>query len=151
DIYDPGLHPQSFVFWDAPFITWLETQGYGVDYCTDLDIHADTASLGNYRLLLSVGHDEYWSEPMRSNIEGFIASGGNVAFFSANTCWWRVQIVDGDTAMICNKDPNGDQWWNGSPPHPENSVTGVSYRNGGGWWSSRRDQVGYTIQFSGHW
>ncbi|MBA2806490.1 hypothetical protein E0500_003215 [Streptomyces sp. KM273126] len=149
DYYDQSLYPATFVYWDAPFIAWLEAQGYGVDYCTDLDIHVDPALLHNYRLLLSVGHDEYWSEPMRSNVEEFIASGGNVAFFSGNTCWSRVFLVDGDTAMV--KPFDGPLWWNGSPPAPENSMTGVSYRNGGGWYSGKRDQVGYTIQFADHW
>jgi hypothetical protein len=29
---------QTFVHWDVPFISWLEGNGYRVDYCTDLDI-----------------------------------------------------------------------------------------------------------------
>jgi hypothetical protein len=100
DFYDASLHPQTFLYWDAPFISWLESRGYLLEYATDLDIHADPSLLGNYRLLLSVGHDEYWSEPMRSNVESFVSSGGNVAFFSGNTCWWRVHLVDNDTAMV---------------------------------------------------
>ena len=35
--------------------------------------------------MLSVGHDEYWSWEMRDAVEGFVAAGGNVAFFSGNT------------------------------------------------------------------
>ncbi|HEV2370592.1 MAG TPA: N,N-dimethylformamidase beta subunit family domain-containing protein [Streptosporangiaceae bacterium] len=154
DLYDPSLHPQTFPFWDAPFISWLEGRGAPIEYCTDLDIHSDQGLLPNYRLLLSVGHDEYWSAPMRSNIESFIASGGNVAFFSGNTCWWRVHLVDNDTAMVCAKDTacsGPDLWWSGLAGDPENSVTGVSYRNGGGWWGSKRAQTGYAVQFSGHW
>ncbi len=152
DCYDSSLHPATFVYWDAPFIAWLEER-YSVDYCTDLDIHADAALLGNYRLLLSVGHDEYWSEPLRSHIEEFIASGGNVAFFSGNVCYWRVHIVDGYTSMICSKSPPTDLWWSGVPAVPENSVTGVSWRNGGGWYvcDPPRPQIGYTVQFTGHW
>jgi hypothetical protein len=153
DPYDPNSHPQSFSYWDAPFVSWLESQGFAVDYCTDLDIHVDGTLPKNYRLLLSVGHDEYWSEPMRSNIESFIASGGNVAYFSGNTCWWRVHLVNADTAMVCLKGVSqaDDQWWNGLAQQPENTVTGVSYRNAGGWWGTKRSQVGYTIQFSDHW
>jgi hypothetical protein len=153
DPYDASTQPTTFSYWDEPFVEWLESQGYAVDYCTDLDIHADPALLTGYRLLLSVGHDEYWSAPMRANIEAFIASGGNVAYFSGNTCWWRVHLVDNDTAMVCLKGLTGadDQWWNGLPMQPENTVTGVSYRNGGGWWGSQRQVVGYTIQFPDHW
>ena len=153
DPYDPSTQPTTFSYWDEPFVAWLEEQGYVVDYCTDLDIHADHALLTGYRLLLSVGHDEYWSASMRANIESFIASGGNVAYFSGNACWWRVHLVDGDTAMVCFKGVPGadDQWWNGLPMQPENTVTGVSYRNAGGWWGSQRQVLGYTIQSPEHW
>jgi hypothetical protein len=153
DPYDPNSHPQSFSYWDAPFIAWLESVGYAVDYCTDWDIHRDWQFLHKYRLLLSVGHDEYWSQEMRSNIESFLACGGNVAFLSGNTCWWRVHFVDNDTAMVCLKGIVGadDQWWNGFAKNPENSVTGVSYRNAGGWWGSKRERVPYQLQNTDNW
>jgi hypothetical protein len=125
-----------------------------VEYCTDLDIHSDPGLLPNYRLLLSVGHDEYWSQPLRSNVEAFVSSGGNIAFLSGDTCWWRVHLVDNDTAMVClkgNETGGDDQWWNGLPLNPENALTCVSYRNGGGWWPDKRDQIGYTVQFCDHW
>src|ERR1700756_5764363 len=58
-----------FSHWDSPFISWLESNGYNVDYCTDLDIHQNESGfLQNYNLLLSVGHDEYWSRDMRWNV-----------------------------------------------------------------------------------
>lgn len=46
--------------------------------------------------MLSVGHDEYWSAAMRDNLEKYIADGGNVAFFSGNTCCWQVRSEDND-------------------------------------------------------
>src|SRR5262249_47290445 len=94
----PGGGP-SEVF-DTSLIAWLETRGYGplVEYCTDLDLHQDKTGtlLNSYKLLLVVGHSEYWSWEMRRNVERFICNGGNVAFLSSNTCWWRIHFVDGD-------------------------------------------------------
>ncbi|MEP6573370.1 MAG: N,N-dimethylformamidase beta subunit family domain-containing protein [Gemmatimonadota bacterium] len=151
DVYDGGSARQTFAHWDAPFIRWLEAEGYAVEYCTDLDLHQDTgAFLNAYRLLLSVGHDEYWSTELRSRVETFIGNGGNVAFFSGNTCWWRVHLVDNDTAFTCTKQPGPgfDQWF---ATRPENSLTGVSYRNAGGWWSGPRESLGYTVQYATHW
>jgi hypothetical protein len=150
DAYDGSSPRQTFAHWDVPFISWLEANSYKVDYCTDLDIHEnENYFLSKYRLLLSVGHDEYWSEPMRNNIESFISAGGNVAFFSGNTCWWRVHLEDNNTAIRCDKTAvTGDQWFNFNP---ENKLTGVSYRNGSGWWDGGREAVGYQVQYAAHW
>jgi hypothetical protein len=150
DPNDDSSPRQTYGHWDAPFIAWLEGNGYPVDYCTDLDIDADNSGnmLGAYRLLLSVGHDEYWTTRMRDHVERFIGNGGNVAFFSGNTCWWQITFDNPTTIRRTN------YWYEPNPgPHrPENSLTGVSYRNAGGNWNAdRRPSVGYTIQHSDHW
>jgi hypothetical protein len=155
DVYANSSPRETFQHWDAPFISWLERNGYAVDYCTDLDIHENRGNfLASYSLLLSVGQDEYWSAEMRQNVEDFIRNGGNVAFFSANTCWWRVSVVDGNSAISCDKSVHGghelpfDQWYRFNP---ENKLTGVSYRNGDGCWTGEREAVGYTVQYCKHW
>ncbi len=71
--------------WEEPFLAWAERNGYGIDVITNADLEEHPTIVDRYRLLLSVGHDEYWSGPMRDTVEGFIARGGNVAFFSGNT------------------------------------------------------------------
>jgi hypothetical protein len=147
DPFDPTPR-QTFAHWDAPFIAWLEENGYRVEYCTDVDIHhdADLELLGRYRLLLSVGHDEYWSDPMRDNVERFIREGGNVAFFGGNTCWWQISFDNEFTFRRVGI------WSDPAVSRPENTLTGVSYRNGG-----ERDfdnnpvPVGYRVQFANHW
>ncbi len=154
DFHAPRSRRQCFAHWDAPFIAWLEGRGYAVDYCTDLDLHQDASVMNGYRLLLSVGHDEYWSDELRAAIEGHIATGGNVAFFSGNIAGWCVHFVDDDTAMVCAKlppeprDPRSDQW---QQLNPENGVTGVSFYDGGGWWDGKRERMGYRLQHAGHW
>jgi len=91
---------------------------------------------------------------MRRNVEAFVRrAGGNVAFFSGNICWWRVHLVDDNTAFACDKavayaGQKKDQWfWS----DPENQLTGVSHRNGGGQWWGERESLGYTVQHSDHW
>jgi hypothetical protein len=66
DPFDPTPR-QTFVHWDAPFVAWLERNGYRVGYCTDLDLHRDPGLLDRHRLLVSAGHDEYWSDAMREH------------------------------------------------------------------------------------
>src|SRR6266404_1525225 len=152
DLWNPGPPQtnsprQTFAHWDAKFIAWMERNGYQAEYCTDLDLHEDSgAFLSSYGLLLSVGHDEYWTQQMRDNVAAFIQGGGNVAFFSGNTCWKRIDFVDaGNTQFYI-----GGYWWQLNKP--ENPLIGVSYRNGGGQWDGPRPRgLGYTVQNDHSW
>lgn len=144
DPYDPSPR-QTFQHWDARFVAWLERAGYQADYCTDIDLHRDGLDqLSPYRLLVSVGHDEYWSDAMRAALDTFVAAGGNAAFFSGNTCWWRVVFHD-DIRF------SRVQYWH-ETGRPENTSIGVSFRNGGE--RDRNDHpipVGYRVQHADHW
>lgn len=144
DPFDPTPR-QTFVHWDAPFVAWLARSGYAVDFCTDVDLHCEGEQLlAPYRLLLSGGHDEYWSDRMRDAAAGHLARGGNAAFFGGNTCWWRVEFDDAITFR------RTAPWWEHG--RPENTLIGVSFRNGG-----ERDNddhplpVGYRVQHADHW
>ncbi len=150
DVYDRASSRNTFTHWDAHFIRWLERNGYAPDYCVGLDLHQDPSLLSGYSTLICAGHDEYWSEPERNQVESFLARKGNVAFFSGNTCWWRIHYVDDDTAIVCNKRGHigEDQWYRF---RPENRLTGVSYRFGGGRWKGPRPVLGYTVQHPDHW
>lgn len=151
DVYDISSPREGVAHWDVPMITWLEDESIAVDYCTDFDLHQDPDVLEGYHLLLSVGHDEYWSLPMREKAQRFVRQGGNIAFFSGNTSWWRIDLADnGDMTCVHPpvSHPLGANWWRTTP---ENELTGVSYRQGGGWWQGARPPLGYTIQHAGHW
>ncbi|MFZ0329290.1 MAG: N,N-dimethylformamidase beta subunit family domain-containing protein, partial [Nitrososphaeraceae archaeon] len=111
-----------------------------VDPCTSFDLHAEPDILKGYNLFISVGHDEYWSSEMRDRVEDFVRAGGNAAFFSANTAWWRIKL-DELNVMTCKKsamedsragfDGDATSNWAGSPTdRPENTLTGVSFRRG---------------------
>src|SRR5204862_3384598 len=96
-------------------------------------------------LVLSVGHDEYWSSAMRDNLEGFIAKGGNVAFFSGNTSFWQVRPENRGRILVGWKDGYEEDpfyaqgrykllstmWSNRLIERPENELTGVSFAWGG--------------------
>ena len=141
------LRPPSSQFnnWERPFVEWAERNGYALDFCANLDLEERPGILKNYKLVLSVGHDEYWSAPMRDHLEAFIANGGNVAFFSGNSVCWQVRTEDNGTALTSWK-----QWYNNDPifqtsdhkllstlwshhlvKRPENQLTGVGFLWGG--------------------
>jgi hypothetical protein len=155
DYYDPSSPRQTFAHWDAHFIRWLYREGHEPEFCADLDVHEDPDLLKRHRLVISAGHDEYWTEAMRDHVERYVDEGGNLCFFGANLCWWRIHLVDGSSAMVCHQGgPNGafDHWWPATGVHrPEDSLTGVSYRHGGGWWDGPRSSPGYIVQQAQHW
>ncbi|MDH5289349.1 MAG: hypothetical protein OEY41_05055 [Acidimicrobiia bacterium] len=139
--------------WEQPFLAWAEANGYAVDVVTnaDLEDHPDLLASGRYALYLSVGHDEYWSGPMRDTVENFIAHGGNAAFLSGNTAFWQVRLEDRPegggpaTTMIGYKDRLAQDpvfgtdrqhelttiWSDHLLGRPENRMTGVSFTRGG--------------------
>ena len=153
--------------WERTFIQWAEKSGYQLDYAVNADLHQRPDLLKNYRLILSVGHDEYWSAPMRDHLEAFIAGGGNVAFFSGNVCYWQVRLEDHGQSMVGYKfnfeeDPqfkkNNYQllstlWSNRLIGRPENQLTGVSFNYGGyhRFGSVPRGAGGYMIHRPDHW
>ena len=157
DYYDTSSRRQTFEHWDAPLVQWLEEQAYAPHYCTDWDLHHDPDLLGPYSLVLSVGHDEYWSDAMRAALEAHVDRGGNIAFFSGNISGYRIHFTDDDTAITCAKigppsrDPDTwirDAW---QEVNPECRLTGVATVFGGGWWDGKRRTQGYVVQHDSHW
>jgi hypothetical protein len=74
-------------------VRFLEREGYDVTYCTDVDTHANGGTLLlAHKGFLSVGHDEYWSWEMRSNVEAARDAGVSVGFFGANACYWQIRF-----------------------------------------------------------
>lgn len=153
--------------WERPFVRWLEHAGYQVEYAANSDLEFRPEILKGYRLVLSLGHDEYWSSPMRDHLEKFIGDGGNVAFFSGNVAYWQVRSEDHGRAFVCYKFQTDRDPYLKSGPHsqlatlwshrlvgrPENQMTGVSFCYGG-YHRFRSAPVGagaYTVYRPEHW
>ncbi|HSH95762.1 MAG TPA: N,N-dimethylformamidase beta subunit family domain-containing protein [Roseimicrobium sp.] len=158
----------QFRNWELPFIQWAERNGYALDFAINSDLEFRPELLSKYKLVLSVGHDEYWSGPMRDNLEKYIAGGGNVAFFSGNSVCWQVRTEDDGRAFTCFKqnyfqDPvwkTGDfktlstAWSHHLLKRPENSLTGVGFLQGGYRKSHGQfmnDPAEYTVHRADHW
>ncbi len=154
--------------WERPFLRWAETNGYAADVAISQDLERHPEVLEGRRLLLSVGHDEYWSWGMRDALDGFTAAGGNAAIFGGNTCFWQVRFDDEHRAMTCFKyradeDPvlgTADErllsgvWSDRRIGRPETSTTGLTFTRGG---YSRyglgvpRGSGSYTVWRPDHW
>ena len=157
DPYRPDSRRQTFAHWDLPLVQWLEREGIDCDYCTDFDLEHDPTVLHGYQLVLSVGHDEYWSDGMRDRIVEFVDQGGNVAYFSGNLVGWRIGFADGGTAIFTSKQYPGRQGLVEHQSHAWRALdkqayaTGVGTGSGGGWWDGFRAMDGYVVQHSHHW
>lgn len=158
----------SWSQWGARFVAWLDAQGIEVDYAVNGDLQEFPELTSGYRLILSTGHDEYWSWEMRDAVEAHVAKGGNAAFFSGNTAFWQVRLENDGRQMVAYKrkvaqDPvlstdrkrrNTGLWSNRVTARPENHLTGVSFTRGGyarlaG--ATPASAGGYTIYRPGHW
>jgi hypothetical protein len=76
---------------EYPMLRWLEFNGYDVTYFTGIDAARTGSLIKNHKIYLSIGHDEYWSGPQRTNVEAARDSGVNMAFFSGNEVFWKTR------------------------------------------------------------
>ena len=169
DVYNAmSAGENGWLNFEHPFVSWAEGEGYAIDYAVNSDLEFHPELLDPYALVLSVGHDEYWSAPMRDNLERFIGNGGNVAFFSGNNVYWQVRSEDDGRALVCWKldyeedpiYPDGDLsqlstlWSHRLVNRPENLLTGISFSFGGytRFFDQFRDASGgYTVHRPDHW
>ncbi len=105
---------------------------------------------------------------MRDHLERFIREGGNVAFFSGNTCCWQVRSGNnGRTLTSWKQTPNMDPlyrtgdhrllstaWSHHLVGRPENELTGVGFLWGGYHRSHGQFMEGsgaFTVHRPDHW
>jgi len=136
---------------EYPMIRFLERMGYNVSYTSQIDTETRGPLIRNHKLFVSSGHDEYWSQNQRNNVQGARDAGVNLAFFSGNEVFWKTRYEPSaagtstpnrtlvsykDTHFASQQDPVE---WTGTwhdprfttpetRPIPENNLTGQSFR-----------------------
>ena len=94
-----GIGAGDFLYHGAPaamdfaMVRWLEREGYDVTYITDVDTHEDVRRLLRAKGFLSPGHDEYWSEAMKSHVVQARDLGVGLGFFGGNYMYWAVDLL----------------------------------------------------------
>ncbi|MEY9589551.1 VCBS repeat-containing protein [Bradyrhizobium yuanmingense] len=138
---------------DSPFtaefaaIQWLEQNGYDVSYISGIDAATNGSLLLNHKIFMDAGHDEYWTEAQRANVQAAAHAGVNLAFLTGNEIYWKTRLapsIDGsgsanrtlisykDTHANALIDPTGQATGNFSdprfgPPLPSNELTGTLF------------------------
>lgn len=155
--------------WERRFVRWAEAQGYRLDFAVNSDLQFHPEVLQGYRLMVNVGHDEYWSWAMRDTVDQFVESGGNVAFLGGNNLFWQVRYADEGRTMVCYKANARQQdpvmgterqhlltslWSDPLIGRPENLTTGLSFCRGGYarmGFAVPRGSGAYTVYRPDHW
>lgn len=114
-----------------PLIQFLERNGYNVKYVSCLDVDRDPTLLLDASVVISIGHDEYWSDGMWDAFVAARDAGVNLIFAGGNDVFWRVRFTNGRTRMVCYKDTLA-----GSPLDPV-SPTGT-FQDTRSWNTDRR-------------
>jgi hypothetical protein len=144
---------------DYQLLRYLEREGLDVAYTTDVDTHREPWSLAGYRLLMTSGHDEYWTRDIRDAFEEALAAGVNLACMGANTAYWQMRFEDSERTMVEYRwraqDPEPDRalktemFRNLEPARPEGALWGVQYQDGLGRPAEPRDYA-LTSECAGH-
>jgi hypothetical protein len=133
----------DFYNMEVGFILWLGEHNVYPEYVLNVDLDRNPNLLSNYKLVCIFGHNEYWTYAERKQVKNYINSGGKVAIFGGNTCWWQARLEDNNNTLVCYKDSLADplygiqdslvtvNWYSSPVNDPENKFTGVSFRNGG--------------------
>ncbi|HEX4433306.1 MAG TPA: N,N-dimethylformamidase beta subunit family domain-containing protein [Acidimicrobiales bacterium] len=137
----------DFVGNELPLLFHLESLGLDMTYWTDVDLHAQPQLLMNHRCLFSLGHDEYWSTPMRQGAQTASAGGVNLAFLGANACYRQIRMqstsVGPNRLQVCYKDAAEDpiaheqpelttvNWDQAPVSNPESNLIGSMYQSVG--------------------
>ena len=112
---------------------------YSIGYVADIDLE-DYGAIAGAKLLVVIGHSEYWTRRARENFDQFVLDGGNALMLSGNNMWWQVRYSDDQSQMICYKripDPITDpllkttNWTAASLEYPTLRSLGADFPRGG--------------------
>jgi hypothetical protein len=81
--YDWGFGAADFLGNEYPFVRWAEEHGLDVSYCTDITVSAHPGIVSEHKVLISLDHDEVWTNPERVGALAAVAKGVNIVFFGA--------------------------------------------------------------------
>jgi len=116
----PAGLPEQFQRFDVGLLRWYWRSGYRADFISDDDLEqvSSARQLSHYRLIVFGGHEEYVTSHTFDLVTAYRNAGGNLAFLSANSFFYRVE-VSGNT--MTGRTP----WRNLG--RPEASLIGAQY------------------------
>ncbi len=171
--FEPASYNGSgqYLAFDVSFVRWAEKNGFDISYTSDIDTHINYNPLTNHKAFISVGHDEYWSNQMRTVVQNAINSGVNAAFFGGNDMYWQIRL-EANSASVANRvetcykldyadtgPPGPDpmygvnnslvttNWRDPLINQPENAIMGEMYEDQ----EASNSPTTYVVQNASHW
>ncbi len=91
------------------YLEWINSTPYGSNmrYIADVDME-DYTSFKDSKILIIIGHSEYWTRQARLNFDRFIDEGNDAIILSGNTMWWQVRYDRKINQLICYKNRLAD-------------------------------------------
>jgi hypothetical protein len=133
----------GFIITELGIVTEIERLGLNVAYTTDVDVHEHPDEVLHHNVIVSPGHDEYWSPQMRDAVTTARDKGTNLLFAGPNAVFWRIRLERTDIGpdrlevnyRIARDDPHAasgsrdvtTQWRQPPRADPEATLTGVMF------------------------
>lgn len=136
---------QSLNFSEEGFKFFHSTNKYSIGYVADYDLD-DYSTFEHAKVLVIMGHNEYWTRKARLNFDRFVDEGHHALILSGNTMWWQVRYNE-NAQLICYRDlsdPIDDpklktlSWWNPLLDYSIINSIGADSHHGG--YGLRNDQ-----------
>jgi hypothetical protein len=107
-------------------VRFLEREGYDIKYFDNTDLNHSNYLLQPpvAKVMISMGHDEYWSREMVRNCQVAQANGMSFVFAGANDAYWECRWEDDKQnkpyrILTCYKDwVQHDTWYGGATGRP---------------------------------
>ncbi len=100
--YSKKYASAGWASYERHFLRWAEAAGYEVDIISQYDLQLRREVIEDYRCMVFIGHDEYWSWEMRDSVDAWVEAGGRVARFAGNFMW-QTRLEDEGRRQVCYK------------------------------------------------
>jgi N,N-dimethylformamidase len=120
---------------DLHLVDWLNNKGFRYDAITDEDLHREGAALlGDYKVVLTGTHPEYYSSAMLDAMESYLTAGGRLMYLGGNGFYWVTSYHPDKPYLVeVRKAEGGSHTWQARAGEYYHSTTGER----GGVWRSR--------------
>jgi hypothetical protein len=112
------------------FVRWILAErpfgAVNVTYIADADMENGQA-LQHARVLIVLGHSEYWTRRARETFDAYVARGGDVVIAGGNVMWWQTRIADDRHTMIVYRSDKPAKA--GGDPVPDPNLRTVRWNN----------------------